>query len=183
MPCRKLFEIFFEKVCHFSFPVRSNNSTGKKHRLFPQAWGGGSMKPNPKETHKQHSFDAYCKRILKNESSDYHRRMNVLRQYEIPFSMLPQGMLAQLSVWDEYFKDTYRFEARGFEIFIADELLAEALKTLPKDRLEIVLLYYFLGMSDPEIAAHLNLLRRTVAYRRTSSLQELKKFMEGNADE
>ena len=141
------------------------------------------MKPNPKETHKQHTFDAYCKRILKNESSDYHRRMNVLRQYEIPFSMLPQRTLAQLSVWDEYFKDTYRFEARGFEIFIADGLLAEALKTLPKDRLEIILLYYFLGMSDPEIAAHLNLLRRTVAYRRTSSLQELKKFMEGNADE
>ncbi|MBD5097556.1 MAG: sigma-70 family RNA polymerase sigma factor, partial [Lachnospiraceae bacterium] len=44
-------------------------------------------------------------------------------------------------------------------------------------------LYYFLGMSDPEIAAHLNLVRRTVAYRRTSSLQELKKFMEGKADE
>ena len=78
---------------------------------------------------------------------------------------------------------TYRFEARGFEIFIADELLAEALKTLPQDRLEIIPLYYFLGMNDPEIAAHLNLLRRTVAYRRTSSLQELKKFMEGNADE
>lgn len=37
----------------------------------------GSMKPNPKETHKQHSFDTYCKRILKNESDDYHRRMNV----------------------------------------------------------------------------------------------------------
>ena len=101
------------------------------------------MKPDPKEKHKQHTFDAYCKRILRNESRDYHRRMNVLRQYEIPFSMLPQGTLAQLSAWDEYFKDTYRFEARGFEIFIADELLAEALKTL----------------------------------------QELKKFMEGNADE
>jgi len=76
-------------------------------------------------------------------------------------------------VWDKYFKDTFLFEARGFEIFIADKLLAEALKTLPKDRLEIVLLYYFLGMSGPEIAAHLNLLRRTAVYRRTSSLQEL----------
>ena len=56
------------------------------------------MKPDPKEKHKQHSFDAYCKRILKNESSDYHRRMNVLRQYEIPFSMLPQGTLAQMEM-------------------------------------------------------------------------------------
>ena len=39
------------------------------------------MKPNPKEAHKQHTFDAYCKRILKNESSDYHRRMNVWALY------------------------------------------------------------------------------------------------------
>jgi len=109
------------------------------------------MKPDPKEKHKQHTFDAYCKRILRNESRDYHRRMNVLRQYEIPFSMLPQGTLAQLSAWDEYFKDTYRFEARGFEIFIADELLAEALKTLPQDRLEIILLYYFLGTIYPDV--------------------------------
>ena len=141
------------------------------------------MKPDPKEEHKQHTFDTYCKRILKNESSDYHRRMNVLTKHEIPLSELPQEILQQLAVWDEYFKDTYRFEAKGFEIFVADGLLAEALKTLPQDRLEIVLLYYFLGMSDPEIAAHLNLVRRTVAYRRTSSLQELKKFMEGKADE
>lgn len=56
------------------------------------------MKPDPKGKHKQHSFDAYCKRILKNESSDYHRHMNVLKQYEISFSMLPQRTLAQLAV-------------------------------------------------------------------------------------
>lgn len=141
------------------------------------------MKPSSKEKHKQHAFDAYCKRVLKNESSDYHRRMSVLRQYEIPFSMLPQETLEQLAVWDEYFKNTYSFETGGIEILIADELLAKALNILPKDRLEIILRYYFLGMKDPEIAAHLNLLRRTVAYRRTSTLQELKKIMEENADE
>ena len=48
-------------------------------------------------------------------------------------------------------------EVMGLEIAIADELLAEALQTLPQDRLEIVLLSYFLGMSDPEIADQLNL--------------------------
>lgn len=71
----------------------------------------------------------------------------------------------------------------GFEVAVADELLGEALKSLPQDRLEIILLSYFLGMTDPEIAGRLNLVLRTVAYRRTSSLQDLKKFMEENADE
>ena len=71
----------------------------------------------------------------------------------------------------------------GFEIAVADELLAEALKTLPQDRLEIILLSYFLEMSDPEIAAHLNLIRRTVSHRRKNALRKLKKIMEGYADE
>ena len=56
------------------------------------------MKPDPKEKHKQHTFDAYCKRILKNESSDYQRRMSVLREHEIPFSMLPPETLAQFVI-------------------------------------------------------------------------------------
>ena len=123
------------------------------------------MKPDPKEEHKKHTFDTYCKRILKNESSDYHRRLNVLMKHEIPLSELPQEILQQLAVWDEYFKDTYRFEAKGFEIFVADGLLAEALKTLPQDRLEIVLLLilsilvytFFSRMFDlmlPPVAKH-----------------------------
>lgn len=56
--------------------------------------------------------------------------------------------------------------------------MAEALKSLPADKLEIILLSYFLGMSDPEIAGHLNLVRRTVAHRRANALRALKKAME-----
>ena len=147
------------------------------------AKGGVNVKPYSHEEHKEHSFDSFCKRILKNETRDYHRHLQYLREHEILFSELPEETLEQLAAWDRYFEDEYHFEVMGLEIAIADELLAEALQTLPQDRLEIVLLSYFLGMSDPEIADQLNLVRRTVAYRRTSSLQALKKFMEGQADE
>jgi DNA-directed RNA polymerase specialized sigma24 family protein len=37
---------------------------------------------------------------------------------------------------------------------------------------------YFLGMTDKEIAAHLNMVRRTVAYRRASALKALKELWE-----
>lgn len=72
-------------------------------------------------------------------------------------------------------------EVMGLEIAIADELLAEALQTLPQDRLEIVLLSYFLGMSDPEIADQLNLVRRTVAYRRTKLFTGTQKIYGGTS--
>lgn len=141
------------------------------------------MKNTSKEERNEYTFDGFCKRLLKNETRDYYRRMQHRRKHEVPLSELPEETLSQFAVWDSYFENTYLFEIMGFEISIKDELLAEALKTLPQDRREIILLSYFLGMSDPEIAEHLNLVRRTVAYRRTSTLQALKKCMEEKADE
>lgn len=132
------------------------------------------------EEHKEHTFDSFCKRILKNESLDYFRHLRYLREHEISFSELSEDTkMEQLIVWDRYFEEANLFDAIGFEISVTDELLAEALKSLPADRLEIILLSYFLGMTDPEIAELTNLIRRTVTYRRISSLQALKKFMEG----
>lgn len=141
------------------------------------------MKPNSLEEHKEHTFDSFCKKILKHEARDYYKNMQYRREHEISLSELSEEALEQFAVWDKYFEDTYLFEVMGFEVAVTDELLAEALKTLPQDRQEIILLSYFLGMTDPEIAEQMNLVRRTVAYRRTSSLQALKKFMEGKADE
>ena len=120
---------------------------------------------------------------MKNERNDYHRKIKQQREHEVLFSELSPKTLEQFAVWDKYFEDTYLFEIMGFEVAVADELLAEALKTLPQDRLQIILLSYFLGMSDPEIAGRLNLIRRMVSHRRKNSLQALKKFMEGYADE
>lgn len=42
-----------------------------------------------------------------------------------------------------------------------------------------ILLSYFLDMSDAEIANVLNMVRRSVAYRRTSTLKLLKNLMGG----
>ena len=63
------------------------------------------------------------------------------------------------------------------------KLLLEAIRALPEERRKIVLLYYFEGLTDIEIAKQLNISRSTVQYRRTSSFEQLKKYLEENADE
>ena len=141
------------------------------------------MKPHSQQAHQKQSFEYFCKQILKNERNDYHRRLNYRQEHEVLFCELPPHTLEQIAVWDKYFQDTYLFEIMGFEIAVTDELLAEALKTLPQDRLQIILLSYFLQMSDPEIAERLNLIRRTVSHRRKNALRKLQKIMEGYADE
>jgi DNA-directed RNA polymerase specialized sigma24 family protein len=96
---------------------------------------------------------------------------------------LSEQNLAKLSGTDEYFKGAYSFHVLSYDIAVSDEQIAEALNTLPKDRRDIILLSCFLDMTDREIAEHMDIVRRTVAYRRASSLQKLRKLMEGNAYE
>jgi RNA polymerase sigma factor (sigma-70 family) len=68
-------------------------------------------------------------------------------------------------------------------VAVSDSDLAEALKGLSQERRDIVLLSYFIGMTGREIAERMDIIRRTVSNRRTSSLRELKKIMEENGYE
>lgn len=138
------------------------------------------MRSQSHEEHIRHTFDSFCKKILKYKAREYYHKVKRRREREVSFSELSERELARLFVTDEYFKDAYTFHVLGHDITVSDEQIAEALNALPADRRDIILLAYFLDMADKEIAECLSLVRRTVAYRRTSTLQELKKFMEEN---
>ena len=68
-------------------------------------------------------------------------------------------------------------------LIVTDCVIAEALESLPERKRDIILLSYFLELSDREIGDKLNMLRSTVQYQRASTLQQLKKFMEGDTYE
>jgi len=69
------------------------------------------------------------------------------------------------------------------DVLVKNLFLGAALEKLKGDRRDIVLLAYFLEMTDQEIAKCLNLIRRTVAYRRDSSLKQLRKLSEAYENE
>ena len=126
----------------------------------------------------EHIFDSYCKKCLKRNALDLQRNEKRRGEREVTFSSLSARELAGLSVEDSYFTDEYVFSVHGESVAVSDADLAEALTALPADRREIVLMSYFFDMTDREIAEKLNMARRTVAYRRASTLKDLKKFME-----
>ena len=63
------------------------------------------------------------------------------------------------------------------------EPIAEALKELTERKRNVILLSYFMEMSDADIAREMNLVRSTIHEHRTRSLEILRKIMEGIADE
>ncbi len=87
-----------------------------------------------------------------------HRDTKQRQLREVTFSDLSPLEENQLYVCDKYFADDeaeQSFVVGGKEI--TAKLLAEALHSLPEEKRETVLLYYFFDMSEREIAKFCNL--------------------------
>ena len=137
------------------------------------------MEPNRREFIKQCAFQKFCNTVLHNEACDAHKELHRHKAREITFSDLTLEEARQLHTFDEYFKGEIAFERAGKKI--TPKLLLEAIRTLPEEKRKAVLLYYFEGMNDTEIAKLFNTSRSTIQYRRTSSFELLRKYLEENA--
>ena len=173
------FFIFFQKVSQKfgSFAILTVIVVkGKQRSHHPK--GGENVKSNSHEQDKQHAFDSFCKKILKHEARDYYDELKRQRSRETIFSDLSAKEMEQLYTEDKYFAIEQVFNVLGLDVIVTDCVIAEALENLPERKRDIILLSYFLELSDREIGDKLNMLRSTVQYQRTSTLQQLKNFME-----
>ena len=90
--------------------------------------------------------------------------------------------MEQLAAYDRYPWEYNTFILGGDVILIENDLLADALNTLPQDNRDILLMYWFLEMADREIAERMNLARKTINNRRLKSYRLLKELMGGDTD-
>ena len=126
----------------------------------------------------RHQFDYFCKKILHGEKVNYEREMEYRRKHEISFSQLTQEELGRLNSMDEYTAEETMFRVLDYDVVVKDDLISEALKTLPEKKRNVILLSFFMDMTDTEIAKRMNLVRSTIHHHRVSSLRTLKKVME-----
>lgn len=142
------------------------------------------MGPNRNEWQKRCTFNGFCKKVLKNEAIDAIRENRTRSRREVTFSDLSPQEENQLYTCDQYFVNDEAeksFFVAGREI--TAKQLADALHSLPEEKRQTVLLYYFFDMTDVEIAELMKIPRSTVQFRRTSSFELLKRFLEEKADE
>ena len=131
----------------------------------------------------RHQFDRLCQMALKGEAVNYYKHMDYRRKHEVTFSELSEKELSKLFTMDEYGTENHHFEVHGYDIEVKNTLIAEALKELTERKRNVILLSYFMEMSDADIAKEMNLVRSTIHEHRTRSLEILRKIMEGIADE
>ncbi|WP_311200302.1 sigma-70 family RNA polymerase sigma factor [Oceanobacillus sojae] len=140
------------------------------------------MKLTSYEEHKKHTFDSYCKKTLKNEVINIQRQLQRQREVEVSFTNLSNFEPQELAVIDDYVLEGYYFQVLGYEVNLKNEKLIRALCHLSDKKREVILLSYFLNMTDKEVGEVLGFPRSTVQYQRKKALEELKQRLGGNDD-
>ncbi len=122
-------------------------------------------------------FCKFCTRLLKNEANDVYREQTRGQKYKNKITISPLEDVKQVGIYDDYFKDRKFFIFDDTVIVIANDELARAIHKLPKNKRDVILFSYFLGMSDVAIGKRLNLIQQTVFKRRKSALKLLQKIL------
>jgi len=135
------------------------------------------------QKYQEQTFDSYITRLVKNEGKNARKEIARRAKKEIAISQLMDSELARLAVTDTYNIEEMTFSVNDETVIVKDMLLGQAIASLPPMRREVILLSYFLGKNDPQIAKLLNLTPNTIRYRRQTTLQRLKEILEVLADE
>lgn len=142
------------------------------------------MKPSDFQKTIQCQFDSLLKKVVRGTVRDYRKEVARRQKREIPFCELPEIIIENIVVCDEYESDYTTFNVFDMDIRIFDEELATALSELPANKRDILLMFYFLNMSDIEIGKLLKVDRSTSFRNRCNSLNEMRKiFKENNKNE
>lgn len=122
-------------------------------------------------------FGSYCITVLHGEAMEYLEELEKQRKRETNFSELLLEEKNQLFFHDDMEMETY-FPVMNLHVPVKNELISNAIARLPEKKRLIILMAYFLDMTEKEIAEYMDLVQSTVHYHKADSLRLLKKLME-----
>ena len=111
-------------------------------------------------------FSSYCCKTIKGEASHYRETMRAIRSCEIPFSALTRNEREQLCREDRYLSEIGVFPILGTVVEVFDMDLTEALQSLPELKRNVILMVFFLDMTEQETAEVLHKVQSTVHYHK-----------------
>lgn len=127
-------------------------------------------------------FESYCKKSIENAINKERQKKATRWKLEQPFDVLTDAVLYALSAENDGTSQNDEpcqiFKIQGMNFPVYNQRLSWALSHLmPKDR-EIVLLYFFKGLKDANVAPLVHMSRATVARRRKAAMERLRELME-----
>ena len=118
-------------------------------------------------------FNAYCKKVIIKKAKELKK--NNAKRWNSTCFIDDLPLYEQERILRENSREEYQSCYTINEKTVSRDDLQEIIQSLPANKREVVLLYYFEGFNDAEIGKILNLSRRLVTYRRNSALKIMQK--------
>lgn len=131
-----------------------------------------------KEWEYRARFDSFIKKVIKNELRNLWKAKRYIAKHEKAWDDCSQSEMEQIHVPTLDPLEVYEMKVLGHWVEIHGSEIFSALHTLAEDKRTVILLYYYLGMNDSEIAKRLDLGRRNVTKIRNRTLNLLRRIME-----
>ena len=132
---------------------------------------------NAYEKRIQNQFGGFCTKVLKNEARRIHNEYSRQREQGIALDTLSLKEQNQLSCEAQYFNDEHIFDVDGAPVVVAGDRLSDAISRLNPQNQKIILLFYFLDLTDREISQRMGVCRQSVSKRRNCALRQLYKCL------
>lgn len=136
------------------------------------------MKPSSFENAIRLQFDCLARKTIGNTVKNYNKELARRSEKEISFCELPDMEVNSIGTLDEYSIDFTVFDVFGNEVRVHDERLCEAIKNLSERRRNILLMSYFLEMTDAEIAEVVGMERFSICRNRLRTLKLIRDMYE-----
>ena len=138
------------------------------------------MKQDELEQYHECSFDAFCKKAIRNLAVDakriYWKKTMTTSDEELLATYVKSIMTEDTYALNNYEKIYY---VNGLKVVVTNETVGEALKFIMPNKRAVLLLSFFMDYRDSEIARTLRITNSTVAYRKKQALKQLKVLLEG----
>ena len=138
------------------------------------------MKQDELEQYHECSFDAFCKKAIRNLAVDakriYWKKTMTTSDEELLATYVKSLMTEDTYALNNYEKIYY---VNGLKVVVTNETVGEALKFIMPNKRAVLLLSFFMDYRDSEIARTLRITNSTVAYRKKQALKQLKVLLEG----
>jgi len=125
------------------------------------------------------AFDKYIRRCAKNKAIDLHRKLNRLKETEVPIANFTDFEQEEMQYMNVYSPECGEFfETKIEPVLINNEALALALRSITPTLRDVLLLSICFEMSDKSISDFLSIPRSTVNYRRNFALELIRDYLE-----
>ena len=123
-------------------------------------------------------FDCFVKTVMRNEYRDAAAEKKRIQNREAKLDLMNVP-----EIEDVYPSEHFILDNEKYPCLIASDWLYDAMLELPKTQRETLILEFWYGYGDQEIAAYFHVTPRTIYNWRQKAFTAIRKYYERNGDE